>query len=100
MGENLIAWLKSEGIVKAVTKCVTTIMCSILPLDVDKQQGTCIYIYIYMIIMIINKYILYIYIYIYKYEIIFFIYIYIYIYIYILSSTDRLFRSIRTLQCG
>ena len=25
---------------------------------------------------------------------------YIYIYIYILSSTDRLFRSIRTLQCG
>ena len=24
----------------------------------------------------------------------------IYIYIYILSSTDRLFRSIRTLQCG
>ena len=26
--------------------------------------------------------------------------IYIYIYIYILSSTDRLFRSIRTLQCG
>ena len=28
------------------------------------------------------------------------IYIYIYIYIYILSSSDRLFRSIRTLQCG
>ena len=28
------------------------------------------------------------------------IYIYIYIYIYILSSTDRLFHSIRTLQCG
>ena len=27
-------------------------------------------------------------------------YIYIYIYIYILSSTDRLFRSIRTLQCS
>ncbi len=26
--------------------------------------------------------------------------VYIYIYIYILSSTDRLFRSIRTLQCG
>ena len=26
------------------------------------------------------------------------LYIYIYIYIYILSSTDRLFRSIRTLQ--
>ena len=26
--------------------------------------------------------------------------IYIYIYIYILSSTDSLFRSIRTLQCG
>ena len=25
---------------------------------------------------------------------------YVYIYIYILSSTDRLFRSIRTLQCG
>ena len=28
------------------------------------------------------------------------IYIYIYIYIYILSSTDRLFRCITTLQCG
>ena len=53
------------------------------------------YIYIYS-----PKLYIYIYIYIYMYILYQSYFIHTYIYMYILSSTDRLFRSLRNLQCG